>query len=285
MPIVYSGFTLKSLNLGENIINLGKNCLNIRKGVGTKLLKNKIKNKINLIKCESNYGLNVWDMTLNSKVDAFNSFTLEDSLPCAFAVSGEYRFGSFLNSLRKHRLYWARERTAEIGHRFIPYRSSLDFDDIAEPLKLKFFDTQSELAHGITMRFKRSITQSMHLMGKTMFNPDLALSSAITRSKIKTREFFVKRIHNSAKLSDLRSNMYYDALVAKDYFRALRRGRSYPMFDVAKRSTLLGHMYRSIRETVATTFIGDQYERHPAAQSLYLKKYLNTTINIERFEG
>jgi hypothetical protein len=91
-------------------------------------------------------------------------------------------------------------------------------------------------------------------------------------------------VMNKKDLNRLRYKTYYDALVTREYYKAQRRVKSFPIFEYTKRSVLFSHIYRTQRKTIATSNLIEQYDRHPTGQFLNLKKYLVNTINMERFE-
>lgn len=271
---------------------MGRNCLNIRKGVGQLNFKIKTtskeykKQELNINLKNENYGLTFWDMTLNTKLNAFKSFKLEDSLPCAFILKDiNLNKMSYLGVINNKRFKNSMILSEKIAKNVSKYRETLIIDEIVDPVVKSMFNVQKELRLSMLKNYKYIVSKVLSL--RSVVNSKMRgynFYSLYKCLKIDSVKKDIQFLHDSKKLKGIRSKMYYDATVAKKYFRALRRRRSYPVFEFTKRTTMFGHMYKTKRETIATAFIGDQYERHPVSQTLYIKKYLNTTINGERFE-
>lgn len=279
-----------SLSSEHNVINLGKNCLDIRKGVGqsfkkqSKILKKITLSEKNKINKDSNldYGAFFWEE--NERLGFFENFTFEDSLPCVFAIGESLKSEfSFLRILDRKRNKSSDGAITEFTKALSPVLDVFGILKSLNPSKVAFTKEQKLRKFGnerkITFNVSRVLTMRMSLNKKKIKN-----KKTIERLGLVSNCKPFELVMNKLDLNKLRYKTYYDALVAKEYYRVQRRLKSYPFFQCAKRSVLFAHVSRTFRRTIAKANIAEQYERHPTGQFQSLKKYLITTINAERFE-
>ena len=276
-----------SLSTDYNVINLGKNCLNIRKGVGQALKKqNKVLNflsdKKNKINEESNleYSSFFWEET--EKLGFFESFTFEDSLPCVFAIGGNYdKVPTFLDTLNKKRSKEIGSAITRFARKLSPSLDIFGILNSLSPNKAAFAKLQTWRRVPFTRKISFGISK---VLGIRALASKKKLKKMINRLSLGGSAKSFQIVMNKKDLNRLRYRTYYDALVTREYYKAQRRVKSFPIFEYAKRSVLFSHIARTQRKTIATSNLIEQYDRHPTGQFLSLKKYLVNTINVERFE-